>query len=202
MRERVNIGEVSKLEPDYMGFIFYSKSPRFVGEDFVMPELPGKIKKVGVFVNASTEEMISAVEKYGLDYLQLHGNESIEKCRELRAGGIKVIKVFSVDEQMDFQLTKRFKDVVDFFLFDTKGKYYGGNAMVFNWSMLERYDQSVPFFLSGGIGPGNIREVRKLEGMNLLAVDVNSGVEDSPGFKNTSKVEEVKRVLDKSDKNI
>ena len=151
MRDLANVLEVSALQPDYMGFIFYSPSPRYVGEDFRIPEnFPPATKRVGVFVNESTVEIIARIRQFELHYVQLHGNESVEQCRELKkyAG---LIKVFPIDDDMDFSITTRYRDVVDFFLFDTKGKFYGGNASTFNWSILRKYDQTVPFFLSGGL---------------------------------------------------
>ncbi len=154
MRENSNILEVSLLCPDYMGFIFYPGTPRYVGENFKIPDgFPSFTKKVGVFVNEDTERIRARVERYQLDLVQLHGNESVGQCQELKTRGIGVIKVFSVDDDMDFKVIKDYRDAVDFFLFDTKGKYYGGNAVSFNWDVLTRYDQSVPFFISGGITP-------------------------------------------------
>lgn len=193
MRERVNIREVMELQPDYMGFIFYPKSPRYVGESFELPSsFPRSIGKVGVFVNSGTEEMLSRVRHLNLDYLQLHGNETPQQCEELKKEGVKLIKAFSVDDDFDFSATEPYEGVVDFLLFDTKGKYYGGNARTFNWNVLERYNQQVPFFLSGGISPYNISGIKALEGMNLHAIDINSGVEIEPGLKDIEKIKDIK----------
>jgi len=193
MRDWINIREVIALRPDYMGFIFYANSPRFVGEDFQLPEsFPADIKKAGVFVNASVEEMLLQAERLKLDYLQLHGNESVRQCEELKEKGVAVIKVFSVDDDFDFTSTKPYAHSVDFFLFDTKGKYYGGNARTFDWNVLQRYDQQVPFFLSGGISPYNVSGIKELKGMNLHAIDINSGVEVTPGMKDIEKIKDIK----------
>jgi phosphoribosylanthranilate isomerase len=189
MRDAENLLGVAALQPDYMGFIFYQKSPRFVGENFQVPKsFPTTIKKVGVFVNETPEEMLAVARTLQLDYLQLHGNESVEVCVAIKQAGIGVIKVFSVDDDFDFATTKPYQSVVDFFLFDTKGKYYGGNAQAFDWSVLQRYDQQVPFFLSGGITPDNVTNIAALKNMNLHALDVNSGVEVQPALKSIEKI--------------
>jgi len=109
--------------------------------------------------------------------------------------GLGIIKVFSVGDDFDFSITKPYKNVVDYFLFDTKGKHYGGNASTFNWDLLKQYDQEIPFFLSGGLTPENIEQVSKLEGMNVHALDVNSGVELSPGVKDVLKIKQLNEIL-------
>ncbi|HEY9005857.1 MAG TPA: phosphoribosylanthranilate isomerase [Ohtaekwangia sp.] len=190
MRDEANIQAVAALQPNYMGFIFYDKSPRYIGEDFLIPDIfPRSIKRVGVFVNEAEEKMLDAVQRFKLDYLQLHGDESAELCQSLKNENIGVIKVFSVGDGFDFAVTKPYKPVVDFFLFDTKGKYYGGNAKVFDWSILKNYDQEVPFFLSGGISAKNAEAIQSLTGMNIHALDVNSGVEDAPAIKSIPKLQ-------------
>jgi len=195
MRDVRNIQDVAALGTDYMGFIFYQKSPRYVGDNFSVPSLADSVKRVGVFVNESSEVMLKKVGELKLDYLQLHGQESVKQCEALKTNNVNLIKVFSVDDQFDFGKTKHYKGIADFFLFDTKGKYHGGNAVSFDWSILEQYDQEIPFFLSGGIGPDNIGEVQMLKEMNIHAVDINSGVEVTPGLKDILKINEVKRIL-------
>lgn len=196
MRNDDNILAVADVQPDYMGFIFYSPSPRFVGNDFqFLFQLPASIKKVGVFVNASSEEMVRQAKRLGLDYLQLHGDEPASQCEELKQSGLKLIKAFSIGEDFDFDSTKPYQPFVDFFLFDTKGKLYGGNARTFDWTILKKYDQKIPFFLSGGISPYNAAEVEKLRDMNVHAVDVNSGVEINPGLKDVVKIDAIKKLL-------
>ena len=192
MRDLENIREVSAFLPDYMGFIFYEKSPRFVGHDFVIPsEVPQEINSVGVFVNHTIQSVKEMVNTHQLQYAQLHGDESFSYCEELKQQGVKIIKVFRVDEDFDFSITKQFEQVADFFLFDTKGKLYGGNAKPFDWNLLNQYNQALPFFLSGGIHLENIGELKNISSLNLHAVDVNSGVEDHPGLKNVSKISEI-----------
>lgn len=192
---RDNIVEVASLNPDYMGFIFYEPSPRHVGVDFKMPVLPKSIKKVGVFVNEEVEVIKKLVAKFKLDFVQLHGSESVEDCQTLKRFGVGVIKVFSIDTTFDFDTTAPYEGVVDYFLFDTKGKFYGGNAIPFDWNLLVNFHQRVPFFLGGGLTQENISGIRNLSTMNLHAIDVNSGVEDSPGLKNIVKIESVLEIL-------
>ncbi|HET6544809.1 MAG TPA: phosphoribosylanthranilate isomerase, partial [Chryseolinea sp.] len=129
-----------------------------------------------------------------LDFVQLHGDESPAQCDELKATGLGIIKVFSIDDDFNFDLTKPYREVVDYFLFDTKGKYYGGNAKAFNWKVLDAYDQEVPFFLSGGLSPDNVNALGDVQKMNLHALDLNSGVEVSPGFKDIEKIKTIMSV--------
>ena len=192
MRDAENIAAVASLGPQYLGFIFYPKSPRFVGENFDIPaNLPASIASVGVFVNESSAVIMAKRKSSKLDFVQLHGNESPAQCDELKATGLGVIKVFSIDDKFNFDVTKPYRDVVDYFLFDTKGKYYGGNANTFNWKILSKYDQAVPFFLSGGLSPDNVNTLGDIQKMNLHALDLNSGVEISPGLKDLKKVETI-----------
>jgi phosphoribosylanthranilate isomerase len=189
MRDAENIIHVAALQPDYMGFIFYAKSPRFVQNEFTVPDaFPESIKRIGVFVKETTETIVKQAKRLSLEYIQLHGDEIVSQCEELKAAGLKVIRVFSVNDDFDFNTTKPYKNVSDFFLFDTKGKYYGGNAQIFNWNILKQYDQEVPFFLSGGLNAENVKQISDLNGMNIHALDVNSGVESSPGVKDISKI--------------
>ena len=196
MREAPNILEVASLQPDYMGFIFYKPSPRYVGEEFNLPDdFPDSIERVGVFVNETTDVINHLADKLNLNLIQLHGSESPDQCRLLKEGGLHVIKAFSVDDSFDFNQTKEYKPYVDFFLFDTKGKLHGGNAQRFNWEILKKYDQEIPFLLSGGLAPDNLAAISSLEGMNMHAIDINSGVEVKPGWKNVTAIREVNELL-------
>ncbi|MEQ1585087.1 MAG: phosphoribosylanthranilate isomerase [Cyclobacteriaceae bacterium] len=189
MKESANIEEVSALTPDYMGFIFYENTPRFVGREFSLPNnFPSSIKRVGVFVNESIAVILEKVKRFRLDFVQLHGDESVGLCNKLNHEGISVIKVFRVNDDFDFATTTEFEDVSEYFLFDTRGKQYGGNSERFNWHALKNFNQKVPFFLSGGIGPESIEEILQLKNLNLHAIDVNSGVELYPGKKDKNKV--------------
>ena len=144
---KFNPVEVEALEPDFMGFIFWEKSPRYL--DSIMPIISSKIKKVGVFVNATPEEILKKVTKYSVQMVQLHGKESPELCNHLRNLGIGVIKVFGVDETFNFSVLEPYERVCDYYLFDTKGKLPGGNGYVFDWEVLENYPSTKPFFLVG-----------------------------------------------------
>jgi phosphoribosylanthranilate isomerase len=197
MRDSNNITQVAAMSPDYMGFIFYAPSPRYVGKEFSLPDKAAPINRVGVFVNASNDEIVKQSRAIGFDHVQLHGNESVQQALRLKDLGYKVIKVFSVDDDFEFNKTKQYVPVVDYFLFDTKGKLYGGNAKTFNWKVLSHYDQEVPFFLSGGISPDNVDDISSLQGMNLYALDVNSGVEEAPGLKDLTKLESIFDAVEK-----
>jgi phosphoribosylanthranilate isomerase len=187
MKHPENILEVGSLLPDYMGFIFWEKSTRYF--DGTIPELPKSIKKTGVFVNATLEEILEKKEKYKLQAIQLHGHESIEFCLELKTKlgtTIEIIKVFSADENFDFSVLEPFESVCDYFLFDTKGKLPGGNGTTFDWKILEKYPSVKPFFLSGGIGIDELDAIKEISKTNLpiYAIDINSKFEIEPGLKN------------------
>lgn len=192
MRDADNICEVGALGPDYMGFIFYPASPRYVGDTFSIPsDLAKTIKRVGVFVNETRDRIMQQVTKHDLTVVQLHGDEPETVCEEIKSKGVTVIKVFSIGEEFDFSVLKKYKPHVNYFLFDTKGKFYGGNSKTFNWQVLEKYDQEIPFFLSGGLTPDNISTTTQLLHMNLHALDINSGVEENPGVKRVQSIREV-----------
>jgi phosphoribosylanthranilate isomerase len=187
MKYPENILEVGALLPDYMGFIFWEKSTRYF--DGKIPELPKSIKKTGVFVKATEEEILAKVEKYNLQAVQLHGNESVEFCdilKKVLPKDIEIIKVFSILDTFDFGTLKPFELVCDYFLFDTKGKLPGGNGTTFDWKILENYPSTKPFFLSGGIGIEEIETIKEILKTNLpvYAIDVNSKFEIEPGLKN------------------
>ncbi len=205
-----NIQQVAALQPDYLGFIFYEKSKRnFEG---IIPDLPKEIKKVGVFVNELPEIVVSLTEEYGLNTLQLHGDESseyvqrlrtifeesiAEKKQHLKYKIPELIKVFGIKDTFDFEVLKPYESLVDFFLFDTKGKERGGNGITFDWSVLQKYNLTKPFFLSGGIGLEEVSEIKKLRALNLpiYALDVNSRFETSAGLKSVKDITKFKKDL-------
>jgi phosphoribosylanthranilate isomerase len=195
MRDAENIREVAALKPDYMGFIFYEKSKRFVGESLdknLLASLNG-IEKVGVFVNHSLDFVLSASRKYGFMTVQLHGDESPEFCEELDTlASISTIKAFRIGENFDFRLLEDYKKICPYFLFDTQTETFGGSGKKFNWKLLGNYDNKVPFFLSGGISLETAGEINKLEGLNIHAIDINSRFETEPGVKD---VEKIKRFM-------
>lgn len=200
MRDADNIREVAKLSPDFMGFIFYPKSKRYVGEDFVMPEIPAGIKKVGVFVNESVENILAKASKYKLDLVQLHGDESpalttkVWETFVLGPTRAKVIKAFGIDEQFDFLVLNEYETCCDFFLFDTKTKEYGGSGKKFDAGLLKKYNLDKPFFISGGLDlavtPHLLSHVPR-----PFALDINSKFETEPGLKDISKLKSLKNEL-------
>ncbi len=192
MREPDNMLAVANLLPDYMGFIFYKESPRYVGPGFYIPDsFPSTVKKVGVFVNEESDVVLELVDKHKLDVVQLHGDESTEYCSVIKRKNIELIKVFRIDEKFDFAKTSAFNKVADFFLFDTKGNYFGGNAQTFNWQLLSKYMGPTPFLLSGGLNVENIARVKSITQKRLAGIDLNSGVEFEPGRKDLKKIEQL-----------
>lgn len=192
-----NIEEIGVLEPEYMGFIFYPKSKRFVGNHFSiesLQNLPKSIKKVGVFVNESPEIILEKVSNYKLDTVQLHGNESVADCRFLQGKNIEIIKAFSVDATFDFGILKSYESVCDYFLFDTKTPDFGGSGKVFDWNLLTNYKLQTPFFLSGGLHLESIEKIKKLDFSMLIGLDFNSQLENQDYQKN---IEQVTAVIQK-----
>src|SRR3546814_503896 len=162
MRDAENIADIAALRPDYMGFVFYHKSPRYVGKDFSpvwTPEMAG-ITKTAVLVNEPLDSALELLEQGGFDAAQLHGEESPEYCRQIREKGKKVVKSFGIDADFDFNQLKAYEQEVDCFLFDAKTSIYGGSGKTFGWEQLQRYPLSVPFFLSGGLEPGDRKSTR------------------------------------------
>lgn len=190
---RDNVDEVEGVDPDFMGFIFYPKSPRYVGEDYVMPK-GIKAKKVGVFVNQSIEEVMSLKQKYQLDYLQLHGDESVDYCVELKAIDSKIIKVFAGNKPLNQEVLDSYAEFIDFYLFDTKLDKHGGNGVAFDWTTIDQLRLKKPYILSGGIGLENVGEVSRSVN-KPFAIDVNSKFEISPGLKDLEKLKELKTAI-------
>lgn len=193
MRDSSNIQALVSLKPDFIGFIFYDKSPRFVGEEINEEEIrqiPASIKKVGVFVNASPDYIVNTARQFDLQYVQLHGNELPDFCRILRQKGLNVIKAFSVDSSFNFAMLNNYKPFCDLFLFDTKGALPGGNGVPFDWSVLRKYDQQIPFLLSGGVSLENINELLDLATtIPVYGIDINSRFEVEPALKDVVQIE-------------
>jgi len=220
MKYQNNITQVAALQPDYLGFIFYKKSAR--NFNTIIPEILKSIKKVGVFVDADLEDVIKKISAYNLQAVQLHGKETPEYCEDLkrhyekqsdevissnktdcrnfekksRNDKLEIIKVFSIKDEFNFDVLKPFESVCNYYLFDTKGKHPGGNGYTFNWSTLNNYPSTKPYFLSGGIGLNevqNIKEFQKSEASKYCyAIDVNSKFETEPGLKNIEELKELK----------
>lgn len=193
-----NIEAVTALQPDYVGFIFYGKSPRYMAglSTDVLHNLSSAIKKTGVFVNESAENIERLIKEYGFDAIQLHGDESPEFCAAFK-GKVTVIKAFGINEDFDFEQLKDYANNVDLFLFDTKTKEYGGSGKTFDWNILDNYKLNVPFFLSGGIGLENITEVKNITHPKFYGVDLNSRFEIEPGLKNIEKLEKAFAIIKK-----
>lgn len=198
MKYPENIVEISALHPDYLGFIFWEKSIRNMDVDSI-PKIQPSIKKVGVFVDASIDEIKTKVNLFQLDIIQLHGNETIAFCKELKKLNIEIIKVFSINNFFDFSILKDFIPQIDYFLFDTKGKLPGGNGITFNWKILENYPYEKPFFLSGGIGKTEVDAIKDFfqteVAKKCIAIDVNSRFETKPAYKSEIKLRKFKKLL-------
>lgn len=198
MKYHENIVEISALQPDYLGFIFWEKSIRNMDIDSI-PKIQPSIKKVGVFVDASIDEIIAKVNLFQLDIIQLHGNETIAFCKELKKLNIEIIKVFSINNFFDFSILKDFIPQIDYFLFDTKGKLPGGNGITFDWKILENYPYEKPFFLSGGIGKTEVDAIKDFfqteVAKKCIAIDVNSRFETKPAYKSEIKLRKFKKLL-------
>ncbi|RZM21658.1 MAG: phosphoribosylanthranilate isomerase, partial [Pedobacter sp.] len=156
MREAGNIAELTKIGPDYMGFIFYRESKRFVGsiDPDLIRSLPVDIKATGVFVNEQLPVIAAAIIEFKLAAVQLHSAETPELCESLKIQfpDVELIKAFGVDESFNFELLNNYERTVDYFLFDTKTEQHGGSGRSFDWEKLKQYAGEKPYFLSGGIG--------------------------------------------------
>ncbi|MCM1139971.1 MAG: phosphoribosylanthranilate isomerase [Muribaculum sp.] len=185
-----NIIDVSETCPNYMGFIFYKESPRYVGKfnPRILNDLQSCTEPVAVFVNSSIEEVVNICSKNGFRIVQLHGNESPEYCRDLKGyssdlEGFQIWKAISIGLEMDWDSLKQYSGVVDRFLFDTKCMEHGGSGKKFDWTLLDGYTLDILFMLSGGIRPEDAKKIAKLKHPMMAGVDLNSGFESSPGFK-------------------
>ncbi|GAB4334498.1 MAG: phosphoribosylanthranilate isomerase [Flammeovirgaceae bacterium] len=193
MREETNIAELSYLNPDLIGFIFYSKSPRFVSDKLLGNKAFNSIpstKRVAVVVNESLENVLDIAKRYECQNIQLHGKETPEYCLHLKEKGFTILKAFGLNESFDFQELNKFEGKVDYFLFDTKGKQEGGNGVTFDWNLLDKYTLSTPFFLSGGIGLDVVNDIVQLSHNQCVGLDVNSKFETEPALKNIEKLKE------------
>ena len=186
MRDAENIREVEALGIDLMGFIFWPKSSRYVSH--CPSYLPNIVKRVGVFVDEDIEEVKHIAHDYALDFIQLHGSESPEYCTMLK--GHHLIKAFNIATKEDFTKAKAYEGLVDYFLFDTKGKSVGGNGEKFDWSVLTAYDSDTSFLLSGGIGPHDAEHLKAFQHPKCIGIDLNSRFEIAPGLKDVNKLKE------------
>jgi len=223
MRDPENIRAVASLPIDLMGFIFYEKSPRYIRNTGILPA-PAHVQRVGVFVNAAFDFIVEKIKTHQLSYLQLHGDESPEYCRDIQreieatrtptlkgeqptfspnSDEIQLIKAFRVNEDFDFSETKKYEKYCAYFLFDTKKKKttsqreeeYGGTGKKFNWQILQQYTGDTPFLLSGGIGAEDVEAVQNFSHPQFEGIDLNSKFEREPALKNVQKIEDFLSVV-------
>ena len=206
MCDSENIRQVAELGIDWIGLIFWEKSPRHVT---MIPSHAGIIpdraalpktgshapRRVGVFVDEMAQNIITRAVNFQLDYIQLHGHESPTLIRNLRATlnpdirpGIKFIKAISVSEQKDLDACQQYEDCIDYFLFDTKSSNMGGSGRQFDWGILRSYQGTKPFLLSGGIGPDDAEAIRRFDHPRFAGIDLNSRFETEPGLKDVEKI--------------
>jgi phosphoribosylanthranilate isomerase len=199
MKDPQNIKAIRKLPIDYMGFIFYSKSPRCVHK--LAPEivdiLPDSIRKTGVFVNEKADFLQRKIEEYRLNAVQLHGNEPVKYVEHLQREnpGLIIVKAFRIAGESDFLATEEYGKISDYFLFDTKTPQYGGSGKKFDWSVLDSYQGKTPFFLSGGISAEDAEEIKKIQHPGLYGLDLNSRFEIEPGLKDIKQIEQFLKTL-------
>ncbi len=193
MKNPENIKALAQLPIDYMGLIFYPKSPRYIQnlESNFLDVLPDTINRVGVFVDEDIEVVLKQIEKYNLNQIQLHGQESPGYCVECwNRSNVEVIKAFNVASSQDFEETKPYEDICQYFLFDTKTPQHGGSGLKFDWSILDQYKGDIPFFLSGGISVEDVAAIKNISHPQLYALDLNSKFELAPGLKNIELLEQ------------
>ena len=188
--------ELEMIGVDFAGLIFYPQSPRYAMKFGLTPELLKKeklrINRVGVFVNEEHDTVLRTVDKWKLDMVQLHGDESPRYCEHI-SNHVNTVKAFRIgkNENLPYK-TFPFNDLVDLYLFDTMGKQYGGTGEQFKWDLLCHAPVPKPYFLSGGIGPEDVDQLSQFSEneKKLFAIDVNSKFEQSPGVKDMNKVKD------------
>ncbi len=174
--------QLDSLGVDMLGLNFYHASPRYVAPGDPVSRLSGRASKVGIFVNPCVDRTLATIRACGLDYVQLHGHESVAFCRQMKkhAG---VIKAFGIDDAFDFAVLNEYATTVDYFLFDRRSSRYGGSGRKFNWQKLAEYDLEVPFLLSGGLAPDDWPALLDFSHPQWAGIDINSGFETAPGNK-------------------
>lgn len=188
MKDARNIRDMEDAGAQWIGLIFAEQSPRHVTH---RPQyLPIKARRIGVFVNSGPDLILNRAEEYGLDGIQLHGHESPELCDLLRQKGLMVIKAFAIKDEDSLAAVYRYEPHCDYFLFDTPCSGYGGSGKQFDWSCLQHYEKNTPFILSGGINPASISQLKRFHHSRWAGIDLNSGFELSPGYKDPKRVKE------------
>jgi phosphoribosylanthranilate isomerase len=196
-----NIRELVSLKPDFLGFIFYRASPRYAGDKLDVSDLlniPLSMPRVGVFVNSDPYEIHGMQWKFKLDYIQLHGDESPAFCEQITQSGAHVIKAFRITDHFDFSKLMDYVGVCRYFLFDASSSLYGGSGKQFDWAILKKYELGHPFFLSGGIGPGDATRILRLSHPSFIGLDINSRFETEPGIKDPERVKKFLRQVRKN----
>ena len=200
--EMKQLQQLDGLDIDFAGLIFYKDSPRYIGDRISKLELKKAdldTKKVGVFVNPEIIDVLDAIDDYGLDAVQLHGDESPEMCEDL-SSEVEVIKAFRVADGADIdKLVGTYDAVCDYYLFDTGGlkESFGGTGQQFDWSILTKAKIEKPFFLSGGIGVEDAAKIKAFNHPDFFGVDINSRFEKSPGVKDMGMVLGFKQAMKK-----
>ena len=199
MRDPENIKNlIQEVTPDWLGLIFYSKSPRYVSSDLGDAIQSFEVDKVGVFVNESIEFILAKIDEFKLSAVQLHGHESPEFVRKLKLKtSRKLWKVVSVGETIDWETLREYVGLIEYFLFDTATKAHGGSGKKFNWQVLEKYPFEKEFILSGGLDEESASEIIALSAKmpQLAGVDLNSKFEEAPAVKNIEKLKTFKNKI-------
>lgn len=193
MKYEDNILDLQRVGPDWMGFIFYDRSARYVSDTPDLDEITAK--KIGVFVDADDAFIVRKIKTFALDGIQFHGAESPAVCESYRRRNLIVIKSFSIDRTFDFSQTVAYEASCDYFLFDTKGIIPGGTGKMFDWKVLDQYQGHIPFLLSGGIHPDSVNLLREFSHPLWAGIDINSQFEIDPGFKNIQLIQKFKYEL-------
>lgn len=180
LRDKENHQNLSNLNIDMIGINFYKPSSRYIGEHKL--DVVKSQKRVGVFVHSSIDHISESKKIHKLDYAQLHGDEEVDYCQKVK-NIIPIIKVFRIENNFDWSETEKYL-FADYFLFDTMTEKFGGSGNKFDWSSLNDYKANIPFFLSGGIGPNDAKEILEIDHKYLVGVDINSKFESSPAIKN------------------
>ncbi|MGM9697640.1 MAG: phosphoribosylanthranilate isomerase [Prevotella sp.] len=191
MRDADNIQAVAKTGVDWLGMIFWPRSSRHVADLTAANAIPCGIERVGVFVDQPCGDIVDIAGKCRLNVIQLHGKESRESIMSLRGRlrkGVRLMKAISVGDADDISKATEYEGIVDYLLFDTKCKTVGGSGKQFDWAVLEHYNGSTPFLLSGGIGPDDAEAVSLFSHPLMMGIDLNSRFETAPAYKDVEKI--------------
>ncbi len=185
IKHQHNVDEIAGFKLDFIGNIFFEKSPRKIESIIQTP-----VTKVGVFVKESLATIKEKINQHSLAVIQLHGGESNDFCKSVKELGVQVWKVLSIGDDFDFSQLSNYPDA-DMFLLDTKTKKYGGAGKKFDWELLGKIDKKIPkqYFLAGGIHPEDAEVIKALQLEKLIGLDLNSRFESSPGIKNPKQLE-------------